>query len=396
MYKGFKVIDADAHITEPHDLWSEFMEPEYYHRRPIVGPASESRVGASRSFMECELFPEGSRVKTTIQGGGVNRKVTVSDADVMPKKYGVAYAKGFTPESRIEHMDVLGWDKQVLIDNAPHPLRVSGGRDQGLLWACARAYNNFSRDFCDTAPSRIKMVGVLPNQHDIEGLVTETRRVIEELGAVTVTMPRAEKGRPWHDPAYDPFWALAEELDFPVSFHGVSSGEPHTGVRYQPRSEVSGPEVALEHAIGFPFENMISLGHLIFLGVMDRFPKLRVSFLEGNAGWLPFWLGRLNDHGMRDKRQGMWYDLETLPLKPSEYFLRQGFVACDPDEFHLKGVVDALGDDNIVWNTDYSHPDAPDPDRALPDFIAQPICEGSKRKILWDNAVRLYGTRILA
>ena len=303
MYKGFKVIDSDAHITEPHDLWSEFMEPEYYHRRPIVGPASESRVGASRSFMECEIFPEGNRVKTTIQGAGVNREVTIDDRDVMAEKYGAAYDKGFTPESRIEHMDVLGWDKQVLIDNGPHPLRVSG-RDQGLLWACARAYNNFSRNFCDTDPSRIKMVGVLPNQHDIEGLVTETRRVIDELGAVTVTMPRAEKGRPWHDPAYDPFWALAEELDFPVSFHGVSSGEPHTGVRYQPRSEVSGPEVALEHAIGFPFENMISLGHLIFLGVLERFPNLRVSFLEGNAGWLPFWLGRLNDHGMRDKRQG--------------------------------------------------------------------------------------------
>jgi predicted TIM-barrel fold metal-dependent hydrolase len=91
----------------------------------------------------------------------------------------------------------------------------------------------------------------------------------------------------------------------------------------------------------------------------------------------------------------MWYDMEPLPMKPSEYFLRQGFVACDPDEFHLKGVVDALGDDNLVWNTDYSHPDAPDPDKALPDFLGQPISEVSKQKILWDNAVRLYGTRIL-
>ena len=214
MYKGFKVIDSDAHITEVHDLWSEYMEPEYYHRRPIVGPISESRVGASRSFMECEIFPDGSRVKTTIQGAGIKREATIDDRDVMAKKYGEAYAKGFTPESRIEHMDVLGWDKQVLIDNAPHPLRVSD-RDQGLIWACTRAYNNYSRAFCDTAPSRIKMVGVLPNQHDIEGLVTETRRAVEELGAVTVTMPRAEKVRPWHDPAYDPFWALAEELDFP-------------------------------------------------------------------------------------------------------------------------------------------------------------------------------------
>ncbi len=395
MYKDFKVIDADAHITEPHDLWSEFMEPEYYNRRPLVGPPEESRPGASRSFMECEIFPEGKRTKTTLQGAGINRKAAIDLNEFMPKKYGEAYKAGFTPESRIAHMDQLGWDKQVCIDNGPQPLRVSDKRDQGLMWACTRAYNNFSRAFCDTDPKRIKMVGVLPHQHDIEGLVVETRRAIEQLGAVTVTMPKPAKDKPWHDPSYDPFWALSEELDFPVSFHGVMSGEPHTGSRYQPRQEVSGPEVALDHAIGFPFENMISLGHLIFLRVLERFPKLRVSFLEGNAGWLPFWLGRLDDHGLRSRRQGMWYDLEPLPMRPSEYFLRQGFVACDPDEFHLKGVVDALGDDNIVWNTDYSHPDAPDPVRALPDFMEQPIAEESKRKILWDNPVRLYGQRIL-
>ncbi|SVB17708.1 uncharacterized protein METZ01_LOCUS170562 [marine metagenome] len=395
MYKGFKVIDADAHITEPHDLWSKYMEPEYYDRRPIVAPAEESRPGASRSFMECEIFPEGSRTKTTLQGAGGKRKSVIDLDEFMPIKYGPAYEGGFTPESRIVHMDQLGWDKQVCIDNGPHPLMVSGKRDQGLLWACARAYNNFSREFCDTEPKRIKMVGVLPFQHDIEGLVVETRRVIEELGAVTVTMPKGSKERPWHDQAYDPFWSLAEELDFPISFHGVMSSEPHTGSRYKPRHAVSGPEVALDHAIGFPFENMISLGHLIFLGVLERFPGLRVSFLEGNAGWLPFWLGRLDDHGLRDRRQGMWYDMEPLPMKPSDYFLRQGFVACDPDEFHLKGVVDALGDDNLVWNTDYSHPDAPDPDRALPDFLGQPLSEVTKRKILWDNAVKLYGTRIL-
>ena len=125
---------------------------------------------------------------------------------------------------------------------------------------------------------------------------------------------------------------------------------------------------------------MISLGHLIFLGVMERFPNLRVSFLEGNAGWLPFWLGRLNDHGMREKRQGMWYDMEEMPLKPSEYFLRQGFVACDPDEFHLKGVVDALGDDNIVWNTDYSHPDAPTRKRRCPTSSPSPSATKASAK----------------
>jgi hypothetical protein len=128
--------------------------------------------------MECEIFPEGSRTKTTLQGAGGKRKSVIDLDEFMPIKYGPAYEGGFTPESRIVHMDQLGWDKQVCIDNGPHPLMVSGKRDQGLLWACARAYNNFSREFCDTEPQRIKMVGVSPFQHDIEGLVVETRRVI--------------------------------------------------------------------------------------------------------------------------------------------------------------------------------------------------------------------------
>ena len=140
---------------------------------------------------------------------------------------------------------------------------------------------------------------------------------------------------------------------------------------------------------------MISLGHMIFLGLLEKFPKMRISLLEGNAGWLPFWLGRLDDHCLRNKRQGMWFDSEGLPLKPSEYFKRQGFVACDPDEFGLKGTVMLVGEDNVVWNTDYSHPDAPDPDKAIPDFLEQDIAESAKRKILWDNAARLYGDRIL-
>ena len=98
---------------------------------------------------------------------------------------------------------------------------------------------------------------------------------------------------------------------------------------------------------------------------------MRCGFLEGNAGWLPFWLGRLDDHCIRDKRQGMWFDSDALKLTPSEYFKRQGFVACDGDEFGLKGTVTLVGEDYVVWNTDYPHDDAPDPDRAVTDLLSQ-------------------------
>jgi predicted TIM-barrel fold metal-dependent hydrolase len=85
-----------------------------------------------------------------------------------------------------------------------------------------------------------------------------------------------------------------------------------------------------------------------------------------------------------------------LSMLPSEYFKRQCTVACDSDEAALKYVADFLNGDNIVWNTDYPHADGMEPARALPDFDAHPIAEEHKRKILWDNAVKLYGRRLIS
>jgi predicted TIM-barrel fold metal-dependent hydrolase len=71
-------------------------------------------------------------------------------------------------------------------------------------------------------------------------------------------------------------------------------------------------------------------------------------------------------------------------------------LACDSDERALKSVVEYLNGENLVWNSDYPHPDAPEPAEALPDLDAQPISQEAKRKILWDNSVQLYGPRIVS
>jgi predicted TIM-barrel fold metal-dependent hydrolase len=138
-------------------------------------------------------------------------------------------------------------------------------------------------------------------------------------------------------------------------------------------------------------DNMATMAHFIFGGVLERFPRLRLGILESNAGWVNFWLPRMDDHS-----HGRRLILGAgLPMKPSEYVKRQCVISADPDEPGLDTIVNFLGDENLVWNTDYPHPDAPDPAQVLPWFADQPISDESKRKILWDNAVRLYGPRIL-
>jgi predicted TIM-barrel fold metal-dependent hydrolase len=122
-------------------------------------------------------------------------------------------------------------------------------------------------------------------------------------------------------------------------------------------------------------------------GVLSRFPRLRMAFLEGNCSWLPWWLWAL------DERWEAWGDRELFKqdAKPSELFLRQCYVSVEPEEELAKHVVTELGDDNLVLSTDWPHDDSRYP-HAIDGFLELPhLSADSKRKILWDNCARLYG-----
>ena len=89
--------------------------------------------------------------------------------------------------------------------------------------------------------------------------------------------------------------------------------------------------------------------------------------------------------------------IETIDtIEPPEVkYVDTTVIACDGDEGALRGTIDAGWEDHVIWNTDYPHPDAPDPDKAVDALLSQPISDDAKRKILWDNPVRLHGPRIL-
>lgn len=132
---------------------------------------------------------------------------------------------------------------------------------------------------------------------------------------------------------------------------------------------------------------MLALAAMITGGVLARFPRLRVGFLEGNSGWLPWWLNRLDDQW---KKYGGGESIRLDGL-PSEYFRRQCYIGTDVDEELLSVVIDEVGDDNIVMSTDYPHADGPFP-HGTETFLNLPgVSLESKRKILWDNCVKLYG-----
>jgi uncharacterized protein len=383
MWKGMKVIDADAHMHEPQYLWERYVEPKYRDQVPKV-------AFMDGNFMVYE--PDGK----IIPHGDVQQRPPETAWRAMEEKYGEAYKTWWSAETRLKEMDQYGWDIQVLLptgNNGNFAYRVAL-KDVALGAAMCRAYNNWAREYCSIDPKRLKFVAVLPGS-DVGEMVKEARRAVDQLGAVSVRNPVLPAGRWLHEPEYESLWLLAGELDFPISAHGE-----YRSYRFQPFKDVEpnsqeGIGLALrglDHALGFPCDNMATLGHFIFARILERFPKLRLAVLESNAGWLPFWLGRMDDH--THGRNSVMGKAEHLSMLPSEYFRRQCAIACDSDEKTLGTVAEYLKGENIVWNTDYPHPDAIEPAKALPEFDAHPMSQHAKTKILWDNAVTLFGPRI--
>ena len=379
MYQGYKVIDADAHFYEPWDIWDRYVEAEHYERRPRV----------------VEYFGR-ARMEFAVDG------VFFTDSQKKPgtdlryrehaQKYGHAYDSWWNLESRLKDMNSNGWDVQVSL---PTNGGVGGSishKDAKLGAALCRAYNNWAHDFTSASGGRVKFAAVVPGG-DIEETVIEARRAVDKLGAVTFMAPHPPTGKEWDQPDYDPLWELAVELDFPLSLHGTGSrsGDPPLTTRYENRGSFY---EAIYHAMDFPLENMVALAHFVFSGLLDRYPTLKISVLESNCGWMPFWLNRLEK--CSEGRQSLTFYTDPLKASPEEYFRRQCFVACDVDEPGISFAIDQLGDERIVFNTDYPHFDAPNPPDVLPTMLAQPISQESMRKILWGNSVGLYGSRLLA
>ncbi len=140
------------------------------------------------------------------------------------------------------------------------------------------------------------------------------------------------------------------------------------------------------HTFGQPVGIMAVTVSITAGGVLQRFPDLRVGLLEGNCGWAPWLLDRLDEHWewVGDK------DAPGLDRRPSEYFRSNCFLSIEADERPARYYVDWFGNDNLVFSTDYPHGDSKFP-ASVSAFLELPIDDDTKRKALWENWCRLYG-----
>jgi uncharacterized protein len=260
----------------------------------------------------------------------------------------------FEPEARLQDMDREGVDVAV---NYPTPLLgVSDFPDVSSSVTACRAYNDwFAQHYHDAAPDRLFAMALVSLLAPDEA-AAEAKRALTDLGAVGVMVQPYAGEIHLCDRELDVLWAVLQDLGAPVGIHGSRhTCAPHL------RSE-SFRNQARFYALSHPVQQQFAMGDLVLGGVLERFPHLKVVFLESGVGWMPTYIDRL-DEAYRSVRED-WPDRGVeLDLRPSEYVLSGNcWFSCEPDEPNLAAAVDFLGEDQVIYASDYPHFDCSFPD----------------------------------
>jgi predicted TIM-barrel fold metal-dependent hydrolase len=298
----------------------------------------------------------------------------------------------YDPMVRLGVLDECGIDAQVIF---PSTIGL-GGQDLGLIEDVAlgrlaiEIYNDGMAEIQAESGDRLLPMPLMP-AWDVEVSMAEARRVAR-LGArgVNMTSDPQDLGAPdLANRAWDPFWEVCSELQLPVHFHIGASVTAMTFFGSYPwPSHPMNTQLAIGGSLLF-IGNARVVTNLILSGMFDRHPDLRMVSVESGVGWIPFILETL-DYEMSENAPE---ELGQLKKKPSEYFRSNLYATFwfERNRDKLPELVEAVGEDNILFETDFPHPTClyPRPLDAVESKMAT-LSPDARAKILGENARRLY------
>ncbi len=379
-----KVIDVDAHVTEPEDVWTARVSSKWGDKIPHVEqdlesgewhwmwggkPGSHHPVMASAGWKEpYPSFPK-----------------TMEDVD----------PAAWRPHDRIERMDEYGMHAQVIYPNVGGfgSGRFMEMKEPELQLECVRAYNDFLTEWCSVAPKRLLAITALPFW-DLDATIAEVDRCAKmgHRGILFSNEPDSYGQPALSDPYWDRLWATAQDHHLSVNFH---IGSNDSGI-LQAGHESLTPAARVSMASVMIFmHNARAICETIVAGVPERFPDLNFISVESGIGWVPFALDAMDWQWLNNGGPATHPERTLLP---SEYFRRQ-YYSCF--WFEKGPVIDAILKhlpDNILYETDFPHPTSMSPGPAsiadVPsDFIDQHLSglpEDLLQKVLHDNAAAIY------
>jgi hypothetical protein len=341
--KGF--IDADGHVVESDSELLDFLPPPYKGREDLLSFA---------------FFPtlDGFHRQARRVADGKGRYI----------------AKGSLKEwQQFLDEDEIAWS--VLYPTSG----LTFGMVRDKEWACALAagYNNYLYE-CFTKPEkRLKGMALIPLQ-SIPDAVKELRRVVGELGFVGAVLPAVGLRQPLGHEMYRPVYETAQELGALLAVHAA----PTQGIGLDAFDRLI--EVrALSHGFG----QMIQMTSMIYSGVFDRFPSLRIAYAEAGCGWVPYLMGRLDLEYEHRNRQA-----PDCKLPPSEH-LRSGriFIHCELEDRSIAQVAALVRDDILFCATDFPHEPRAEFRENVEKFLArEDVSMETKQKIMTENPKRMY------
>jgi uncharacterized protein len=376
-----RVIDADTHLTEPHDLWTSRAPAAYRDRVPQVRTVdgqptwTVDGLAMQRASASSVVHRDGSRCR-----GTAFISWTFEDA----------HLAAYDVPTRLEVMDEVGVWAQIVYPNAAGfgGQRFGALQDRALKNLCASLYNDAMAELQQQGGGRLFPMALLP-WWDIEASVAEAERAASlGLRGVNMTSDPQQGGAPdLNERDWDPLWEVCADLGLPVNFHIGASETSLSWFGTSPwPSHGDDQKLAIGSAMMY-LTNARVLANLIISGLLERHPRLKFVSVESGIGWIPFVLEALT-HQLGETSPGA---LDHLSLSPLEYFRRQLYACFWFEKADVAHTVDVLGADNILFETDFPHPTCLYPDsmvQAAPGLAG--LKEADRRKILQHNAATLY------
>ena len=368
---GYRVISSDSHVIEPPDIWTNRIEPKYRDRAPQV---IEDETG---DFW----YIDGKQLVTSSLTGSRSGDRFEGKLDFHESFRGDVRPGGYIPEEQIKDMDFEGIYAGMLYPSFGLAL-YRCVHDIELLTSIFRTYNDWLAEFCNPFLARLKGIAMI-NLDDVETGIKELERCAKMglVGAMIAVYPLPD--RPYSLPEYEPFWSAAQDLQMPLSLH-FTTNRPVSQDEFHPINIVNLTDFTnVDHWV------RMSLADLILNGVFERHPQLQVGAVEHEMSWVPHFLDRLDYNYTQRIRLPDTYRFKEDAL-PSDYFQRNVFLSFQEDGLAISQR-DLIGVDNMMWGSDYPHPEGTFPrSREILEEILADCTEDEKAKIAGGNAARVY------
>ena len=368
------IISADSHVIEVPDLWEKGVAHSMKDRAPKVYFDDKRDAWM---FGSSDVAPQA--VGGLFMAGQKPEEIN----NFRRAGFAVARQGGWDPIARLKDMEQDGVLAEVLYPSLG--LGLFCVEDAALQEALFSAYNDWLIDYCSKVPD--KLFGIaLVSMYNVENAIAEMERCKKRGMSGTMIWQVPHPSLPFTAAHYERFWAASQDLEMPVHLHIL------TGFGDSLKRQTSHGIQRYRIGVNQTREIEDALFDMIFSGVLERYPKLKIASVENEIGWMPFWLGQC-DKAFRRHRAN---EPLAIDKPPSEYFRRQVYATFFND--HVGGrLFSWWGADNCMWSNDYPHQNSTWPNsREVINRDMGHLSAADRNKLLCANVEKLYNLKLAA